>query len=172
MRSVRAPVAMLVFSVSLVLTAGTASGADISGTISSTLTITQDSQLVGNVTCTVTGAPCIDFGAPGIALKLNGFSITGQADPVTGCGGGSTGGENGIRVNAVRGAVIQGPGIVQRFRAAGVFVTGGSSRVLVTLVTASTNCTSGILVGNSSDNEFDANISVRNGNATNACGGI
>lgn len=172
MRSMRVFIATLVFTLSLGLAGGTAATGDISGTISSTLTLTQDSQLVGNVTCTVTGAPCIDFGAPGIALKLHGFSITGQADPVTGCGGGSTGGENGIRVNAVRGAVVQGPGIVQRFRAAGIFVTGGSSRVLVTLVTASTNCTSGILVGNSSNNEFEANISVRNGNATNACGGI
>ena len=172
MRSLRALITTMVFTVSLIQIGGTTSARDISGTISSTLTITEDSQLAGNVTCTVTGAPCIDFGAPGIALKLNGFSITGRADPVTGCGGGSTGGENGIRVNAMRGAVIQGPGIVQRFRAAGIFVTGGSSRVLVTLVTASTNCTSGILVGNSSDNEFDANISVRNGNATNGCGGI
>jgi hypothetical protein len=37
------------------------------------LTITENSQLVGDVTCTVTGAPCITFGAPGIALKLNGL---------------------------------------------------------------------------------------------------
>src|SRR5439155_24542036 len=39
-----------------------ASGArarDIGGTISATLTITEDSQLVDDVTCTVTGAPCI-----------------------------------------------------------------------------------------------------------------
>lgn len=151
-----------------------ASATDIRGTISSTLSITEDSQLVGNVTCTVTGAPCIDFGASGIALRLNGFSITGQADSVTGCSGGTTGGEHGIRVNGVRGAVIQGPGVVQRFRAAGVLVTGGSSRVRVALVTASTNCTSGILVGNSSDNEFESNISVRNGNAGTGvnCGGI
>lgn len=174
MRNIRVPITTLVLGVSLFLIAGTASATDIRGTVSSTLTIMDDSQLVGNVTCTVTGAPCIDFGASGIALRLNGFSITGQANPVTGCSGGATGGEHGIRVNGRRGAVIQGPGVVQRFRAAGVFVTAGSSRVLVTLVTASTNCTSGILVGNSSDNEFDSNISVRNGNSavgTN-CGGI
>jgi hypothetical protein len=48
--------------------------------LSSTLTIKNDSQHVGNVTCSVTGAPCIAFGASGISLKLNGFSITAQAD--------------------------------------------------------------------------------------------
>ena len=172
MRNVRAPIAALVFSVGLGLVAGTASATDIRGTISSTLTITEDSQLVGDVTCTVTGAPCIDFGASGIALKLNGFSLTGQGDAVTGCAGSQVAGEHGIRVNGLRGVVIQGPGIVQRFRFEGIQIVGGSSRVLVTQVTASTNCRSGIFVGASSDNEIEANISVRNGNGTNPCGGI
>jgi len=176
MRSLKALIPMLVFSMSLVLTAGTASGADISGTISSTLTITEDSQLVGDVTCTVTAAPCISFGSSGITLKLHGFSITGRADSVTGCGGTSVGREVGILVDRVRGAVIQGPGIVQRFRNHGVQIgtrAGGSTRVLVTLVTASTNCLSGFIVfGPSSDNELEANISVRNGNGGAPCGGI
>jgi hypothetical protein len=173
MRHIRVPVATVAFSLTLGFTGGTAATGDISGTISSTLTITQDSQLVGNVTCTVTGAPCITFASSGITLKLNGFSITGQADPVTACGGSQTAGEHGVLINGLRGVVIQGPGIVQRFRAQGILITGGSSRVLVTLVTASTNCMSGIFVtGASSDNELEANISVRNGNATAACGGI
>ena len=80
----RLPIATLVLGVSVVI-AGTASAADIRGTISSPVTITEDSQLIGNVTCTVIGAACITIGAPGIALKLNGFSITGQGDAVTGC---------------------------------------------------------------------------------------
>lgn len=173
MRSVRAPIATLMFGVSLVLMAGTASATDISGTISSTLTITEDSQLVGNVTCTVTGAACISFGSSGVTLRLNGFSMTGQADPSTACSGGQTAGEHGILVNGLRSVVIQGPGIVQRFRAQGIILTGASSRVLVTQVTVSTNCMSGIFVTMaSSDNELEANISVRNGNATAACGGI
>jgi hypothetical protein len=152
---------------------GTASAADIRGTISSPLTITEDSQLVGNVTCTVTGAACITFGASGISLRLNGFSMTGQADQVTGCGGVSTAGEAGILITGMRGVVIQGPGVVQRFRNAGIRVQA-SSRVRVSLVTVSTNCTSGILVGDSVENEFDSNISVRNGNtgAGQNCGGI
>jgi hypothetical protein len=162
----------MVFGASLVLMGRTASGADISGTISSTLTITEDSQLVGNVTCTVTGAPCITFAASGVTLKLNGFSITGQADPVTACSSSSTAGEHGILISGQRGVVIRGPGIVQRFRTQGIIITGGSSRVLVTQVTASTNCASGLFVSNASDNELETNISVRNGSPTAACGGI
>ncbi len=138
-----------------------------------TVTLTEDSQLVGNVTCNVTGAACIAFGASGIALNLNGFSITGQGDATTGCAGGQVGGEHGILLNAVRGAVIQGPGIIQRFRAHGIIITGSSSRVLVTQVTMATNCLSGIIVtGASTDNDLVANTSVSNGNSAAPCGGI
>jgi len=157
----------------LVLAASTTFAADIQGTISSTVTITETSQLVGNVTCNVTGAACIAFGAPGIALKLNGFTITGQADAVTGCAGGQVAGESGILINGLRGAIVQGPGIVQRFRAHGIIVTGASSRVLVTKVTTATNCMAGIiLTGASTDNELDANTAVSNGNSSAPCGGI
>jgi parallel beta-helix repeat protein len=157
----------------LLLTAGTAFAADIQGTISSTLTITETSQLVGNVTCNVTGAACIAFGAPGIALKLNGFAITGQADAVTGCAGGQVAGEHGILINGLRGAIVQGPGIVQRFRAHGIIITGASSRVLVNKVTTSTNCMAGIIVtGASTDNDLEANTAVSNGNSSAQCGGI
>jgi len=104
---------------------------------------------------------------------LNGFSITGQADPVTACSGSQVAGEVGIDIAGMRGVILQGPGIVQRFRAHGIRLAGGSSRVLVTQVTASTNCMSGLFVTTgSSDNELEANISVRNGNVANPCGGI
>jgi len=149
-----------------------ASAADIRGTISSTLTITDDSQLVGDVTCSVVGAPCIAFGASGIALRLNGFSITGLADPVTGCAGSNnTVVESGIDVSNQRGAVIQGPGVVQRFRSSGIRLNM-STRVLVALVTSSTNCMAGIWVIGGSDHEILANTLTRNGNATLPCGGI
>src|SRR6476646_7349203 len=86
----------------LVLPTGRAYAADIGGTISSTLTITEDSQLVDDVTCTVTGAACIAIGAAGVTLDLNGFTMTGAADPATACFGGTIaamGGEFGIFVN-------------------------------------------------------------------------
>jgi parallel beta-helix repeat protein len=173
MRRIRLQRTSLGLALILVLAAGTAFAADIQGTISNTLTITETSQLVGNVTCTVIGAPCIAFGAPGIALKLNGFAMTGQADALTGCAGSQVGGEHGILINGLRGAIIQGPGIVQRFRAQGIIVTGASSRVLVTHVTTATNCMAGIFVtGASTDNDLEANTSVSNGNGSSACGGI
>jgi len=143
----------------------------IGGVISTTRVLTTDSELVANVTCTVTGVPCLSFGASGISLKLNGFSITGQGDPTTGCAGGGTGTEIGIEVNNQQGIIIQGPGTVQRFRGHGVRLLA-SSRVMVTLVTASTNCFSGLFVTGGSRNELVANISVRNGHETNPCGGI
>ena len=57
---------------------------NISGTISATKFITEDSELVGNVTCTMTTEPCIDLAASNITLRLNGFTITGSADPEAG----------------------------------------------------------------------------------------
>jgi len=71
----------------LVVSASSAQATDIGGTISSTLTITEDSQLVDDVTCTVTAAACIAFGASGVTLDLNGFTMTGLADPATACFG-------------------------------------------------------------------------------------
>ena len=56
---------------------------DVNGVIARTLILSENTRLIGNVTCTVTGAPCIAFGSSGIELRLNGFTITGQADPTT-----------------------------------------------------------------------------------------
>lgn len=156
----------------VLLFAEAASAADIRGTISTTLVITEDSQLVGDVTCTVTGAPCISFGASGIALRLNGFTLRGLANPVTAClGSNNTTLESGIDVSNQRGVVIQGPGVVERFRSSAIRVNT-SERVLVTLVTASTNCMAGIWVIAGSDNEIVNNTFSRNGNVTLPCGGI
>ena len=70
--------------------AATGVAANISGTITATRTIMENSKLVDDVTCTVTGAPCIAFGASGLTLDLNGFSITGLADRQTTCFSGPT----------------------------------------------------------------------------------
>jgi len=48
------------------LSTGVASADDISGLITTTRTITANSRLVGDVTCRVTGAPCILVGNPPI----------------------------------------------------------------------------------------------------------
>ena len=150
----------------------TARAEDISGVISATRTVTEDSQLVGDVTCTVAGAACIAVAASGITLNLNGFSMTGLGDAVTGCSGANnTLVESGIDVGNQRGVVIRGPGVIQRFRSSGIRINM-STRVLVTEVTASTNCMAGIWVIGGSDHEIESNIAVRNGNTTIPCGGI
>src|SRR5258708_7788365 len=83
----------------LFVCAARAQATDISGTISTTFTIFEDSELVGDVTCMVAGAPCIAFGAPGIQLRLNGFTITDGANPSSNCASSSFT-EDGIQVNA------------------------------------------------------------------------
>jgi hypothetical protein len=83
------------------------------------------------VICTVTGGPCIAFGASGLTLDLNGFSITGLGDPLTGCAGSSAAGEIGIDVNGLRDVVIRGLGLVQLFRNHGIRLnntTGGDAQ--------------------------------------------
>ena len=133
------------FLVSLFVWAGSAHAMDISGTIATTLTILENSKLVGDVTCTVSGAACIVLGGSGVTLDLNGFSITGLGDSRTGCAGSQTGTEIGIDVNALTNVVIRGPGVVQQFRSFGIRLLN-STGVTVTGVTASTNCFSGIFL--------------------------
>jgi hypothetical protein len=151
--------------------AGSTYAADISGTVSTTLTITENSRLVSDVACTVNGAPCITFGASGLTLDLNGFSITGQGDPVTGCVGNGTAGEFGIDVNGLSNVVIRGLGLVQQFRNNGIRLNN-STGVTVSGVTASTNCFSGIILIGGSGHLLENNVTVRNGNPANPCGGI
>jgi hypothetical protein len=154
----------------LAVSAGTARATEISGTISSTLTILDDSELVGDVTCTVVGAPCISFGAPHLTLELNGFTITGRADALTPCSV-SRPLEIGIDVNLQNHEVIRGPGLVQQFGQFGIRLRQ-STRVAVKNVTLADNCWSGIIVAAGSGHELEGNVSVRNGNPDFPCGGI
>jgi hypothetical protein len=158
----------------LVLPAGTASAEDISGLISTTRVIREHSRLIGNVTCMVTGAPCIMFGAPRITLRLEGFAMTGQADANTGCGGALQANEQGISSGGQADVEVRGPGVVQRFRSDGVFFTG-TLRGKVEGITVTTNCQSGIrIAATASQITINSNIAVRNGNTQTglACGGI
>jgi hypothetical protein len=155
---------------------GTAYATDISGTIATTLTIMDNSRLVGDVTCTVIGGPCIVFGASGLTLDLNGHSMTGLGDPLASCAGvpfppGPTGGEAGILANGMANVVIRGLGLVQRFRMFGINLNN-STGATVTNVTLSTNCFSGIILNGGSGHLLQGNTSVRNGNPNAPCGGI
>jgi hypothetical protein len=164
----------------LFVVAGRAQSAEISGTISATLIIYDDTKLVGDVTCMVADAPCIQLGARGITLRLNGFTITGPADPPTNCtstASFSKEPEDGIQV-LQDGVAILGPGLVRKFRRWGIslgnFQTGtGVKHVAVKHVTFSENCFSGIQLIGVTDSEIEGNISVRNAGGSNGfpCGG-
>jgi hypothetical protein len=156
----------------LCLYSGDSSGAEIGGRITSTLMVVEDSRLVDDVDCSVTGVACLVIAASHVTLDLNGFTLTGQGNEQTGCGGVSFAGEIGINVVNQRGVVIQGPGLVQRFRNHGIQLNGGGNH-RITEVTVSTNCMTGIfLLGDTAENQIDANVSVRNGHMVNPCGGI
>jgi hypothetical protein len=156
----------------VLLMAASASAEDISGTIVRTLVLSENTRLVGDVTCTVTGGPCIAFGAPNIVLLLNGFTITGLGNPATGCGGTSIGTDTGISTNGQSNVGIRGPGVIQRFSGDGILFMA-STRGWVQGVAATTNCMSGIRINpTSSQISVESNVSVRNGAAGAACGGI
>lgn len=151
---------------------GVAVAEEISGVLVKTLILSEDTRLVGDVTCQVTGAPCIAFGAPNISLSLNGFTITGQADATTGCKGAGVGTETGISTNGQNNVGVRGPGVVQRFQGDGIlFLRSVKGRVQGTTVT--TNCFSGIRINlTSTEISVEGNVSVRNGTSANPCGGI
>jgi hypothetical protein len=164
--------AVVVVVCGLLLRAVSANAEDLRGTIVRTLMLSEDSRLIGDITCQVTGAPCIAFAAPNITLNLNGFSISGSNDAAAGCKGTSVGTEPGISTNAQTNVGIRGPGIVQRFQGDGILFMG-TVKGWVQGVTTSTNCMSGIRINpTSSAISVESNVSVRNGAAAAACGGI
>ena len=151
-----------------------AQATDISGTISTTMTIYDDSELVGDVTCTVVGAPCIAFGTSNITLRLNGFTMTGRASPPNNCTSFPTPfvPEDGITTAGKSNVSILGPGLVRNFARMGILLSLGSSQVRVERVTAADNCFSGILLSGATNSDITHNVSVRNfGFAGTACGG-
>src|ERR1700675_4318320 len=165
-------ITLSVFSVFALFVCGPrAQATDISGTISTTLTIFEDSELVGDVTCMVAGAPCIAFGAPGIKLRLNGFTITDGANPSSDCASSSFT-EDGIQENAKHTGAAFGPGWGHNSAGLGISLLG-STKVRVEGVTASDNCFSGIFLFGTTDSDIERNISVRNsiGSKGNPCGG-
>jgi len=164
--------------------AAVATAEDLSGVIAVTKVIVENSQLVGDVTCTMTTAPCIQFGAPNIDLRLNGHSITGPANPddTTTCQPTSgpplaDGISNGASAATSQpGVRIIGPGMVQKFRRHGILIFGAagtSTNVTVKDITTNHNCFSGLLTNGMTDSVIEGIVSVRNAaNSGGApCGG-
>jgi parallel beta-helix repeat protein len=152
---------------------GTAAAEDISGVILNTVTISNNSRLVGHVTCDVANGPCIAFGAPGITLNLNGFSITGPAASPDNCV--TTMAflpEDGVASIGQSNVTIQGPGLIQRFRRHGIFLQKAGG-ITVRRVVSADNCFSGVQLNAVSDSEVVEIVSVRNAAASDSfpCGG-
>ena len=179
-----ARLAMFAFAPLLAAWAAPAAAEDISGTITTTKVILEDSQLVGDVTCTMTTGPCIQLGAPNIALRLNGFTITGPANPDDTATCQATSGlpaadgvSNGTSAaNSQPGAQIIGPGMVQKFRRHGILIVGAagvSTNVVVKHVTSHHNCFSGLLTNTMTNSTIEGIVSVRNAANSGAapCGG-
>jgi len=162
----------------LVAFSGIAGAEDISGTITSTRFITEDSKLVGDVVCATTTEPCIDIAASHITFRLNGFTITGPGDPEAGVCNPTSGNPqaDGIRAMNASHISILGPGTIQNFRRHGVFIVGilgERTRLRVRAITSHHNCYSGIFISSVSSSVVEENVSIRNGinSAAAPCGG-
>ena len=171
MKNLKALTCLTIPLFALIVCATRARADEIGGNIYETRVIYHDSELVDNVACFVDGHPCIEFGASNITFKLNGFTITGQADPPANCAPGPSG-EDGIDVVDQHHVAILGPGLVQKFRSAGIFLQSASN-VRVRGVTASDNCFSGVFLFGTTHSDIEKNVSVRNaiGSQNFACGG-
>jgi parallel beta-helix repeat protein len=180
MRTLTALTSCASLLVALLVYAGHAHADDdalgIRGDIFSTLTITADTKLMGDVNCTsaLLKQPCIVFGADDITLRLNGHTITGPVNPPTNCSipGDPTFGV-GIEANGRSHVKIEGPGVIQNFQRWGIFLLS-STEVTVKEVTVNRNCWSGMQTSGTSDSVFEKDVWANNAGASNgaACGGI
>ena len=146
----------------------------VSGVLTATFVIVDNTDLIGDVRCDVANnTPCFSFGVPGVELRLNGFTITGKGDAVTGCGGGAAmGNETGVMTNSMSRVAVRGPGSCNGFAVTECAVFG-STDARVEDLTVSTNCLSGVRVAATSFGTLvQNNTAVRNGSPTASCGGI
>lgn len=145
----------------------------ICGALPATLIITENTRLTCDVQCAETTGPCIQFGKNNVTLYLAGFTIRGTASPPANCAPTSAGPLwDGISTAGFDRVRIRGPGMVERFRRHGVFLTQ-TDNAIVENVTSHYNCYSGIFLGQSNENLLSENTSVRNGSASAGapCGG-
>ena len=159
--------AVLAFSFVL-LCAERTTATEISGTISTTLTIFDDSKLVGDVTCAVDSGPCILIAASHVKLSLNGFTLAGT---IAGCTP-STSADDGVDVIGLSDVAIFGPGLIQGFGGFGIFLLQDTG-VKIERVTITDSCFSGIILVATTDSDIEKNVSVRNsmGSENGPCGG-
>ena len=178
----RIAIVALVFP-ALLIFAGRTPADEISGSITQTRTIMNDSELTGDVQCEVPldmpgPNACISFGKDDIELHLNGHTITGPVSfapptPTKDC---SIPGDPkfgvGILANGRTDIKIEGPGVIRQFQRWGIFLLS-SSYVIVKNVTADQNCWSGMQTIGTSNSNFEKNIFVSDSMGSNGagCGG-
>jgi hypothetical protein len=120
------------------------------GVIAGTIVILHDAWLACDVKCLQDPArPCIEFGRPGIKLSLNGFKLTGPANPPTLSDCVTTG--NFVPADGIRSVhddvQIEGPGLVQNMRRHGIALFGPPGfvdKAQVKKLISHQNCFSGI----------------------------
>jgi len=151
----------------LALSATAAQAANISGTISSTKTIKENSQLTGDVRCTLTGAPCIQFGVGGITLNLNGFTMTGNGG-VNSCT--LSVNEEAIDTEGFDNVSILGPGIVKQFQGTAIMVRSDATSVQQVVVLSS--CANGIEVQGAYNNIYANTVDRSNLGVSGGLAGI
>jgi hypothetical protein len=160
----------------------TAQGQDAPGEICGViaepgLTITDNSRLTCDVECATVNNPCIRFGRSGIKLSLNTFTMTGRANPPVLQDCVTTGNfifADGIHATGVSDIVIEGPGVVQRFRRHGIGLPNVTRGVVKKLVSHQ-NCFSGVwLTAGTTETLVEEVVSVRNSAASSffTCGGV
>jgi hypothetical protein len=181
---------------------GNAAPTEFCGVILTSQTIFENSKLVCDVVCPQADyLPCINFGKPGIKFSLNGFTMTGPANPppaltdpatppeAVGCaplpgapdlpgfpGSGNFPPADGIH-SVHDDVVIEGPGVVQRFRRHGVALFGPPGTVdkaVVKKLVSHQNCYSGVWLNGVTESVVEEVVAVKNSAASRQlpCGGV
>lgn len=134
------------------------------------LVIVKNTRLTCDMKCETGDMPCIEFGASGIKLDLNGFNMTGPSEPPASC---AFVRGDGIHSTGRSDIVIEGPGLVQKFRRHGIALLG-VSKATVKKVASHQNCFSGVFLANTRETLVEEVVSVRNGSASDfrPCGGV
>ena len=150
---------------------------DLCGVLPTSVPIDRDARLVCDVECQqVDNLPCINFVANNIKLSLNGFKMTGPSNTPSLSNCATT--ENffpgdGVGATGRTDIVIEGPGVIQRFKRHGIALNGVRKAVVKKLVSHQ-NCFSGVwLVNATRETLLEEVVSVKNSAASSVfpCGG-
>jgi hypothetical protein len=141
-----------------------------------TVTIVKNTRLMCDTKCETSVTPCYQFGAPGIKLDLNGRRVWGPAEPPSNCTSTADFASqpaDGIANFAHSDVVIEGPGLVEKFKRHGIALLGVRKNTVKKLVSHQ-SCFSGVWLAGVTESLAEEVVSVRNasGSSTFPCGGL